>query len=69
MNILLDTLKKQGYDLDHPETLQLRAPGSLEEVQPFVDSLKEVEYEDDKDVRILLSTMICEWSGIFHTIG
>lgn len=58
MEILLDVFKRQGYDLDHPEQLRLQAPRHLEDVQPFLDSLKETEQEDETDVRILLCTLI-----------
>jgi hypothetical protein len=60
MEILVRTLKEQGYDIERPEQLNLRPPRTLEEVQPFVDSLKEVEHEDDTDVRVLISILICK---------
>lgn len=57
-DILLEALRQRGYDVERPEQLHLRAPRLLEEVRPFVDSLKEVDHEDDTDIRILLSTLI-----------
>lgn len=60
MDILLETLEQQGYDVKYPERLDLRAPETVQEVHRMVDNLKEVEYDEDSDVRILLSTLIGE---------
>lgn len=60
MGILLATLRRQGYDPDYPEQLNLRAPKTLDEVHGYAETLKDVNYDEDSDVRILLSTLICQ---------
>lgn len=66
MNILLATLRKQGFDPDHPNEAQLRSPKTVDEVRVLVDSLKEVDYDEDSDVRVLLSTLICQSLPAYH---
>lgn len=59
MELLLDTLRRQGYDPDHPEKLNLRAPKTLAEVETYLNRLDRIEYNEDDDVRMVLATLIC----------
>jgi hypothetical protein len=62
MVLLLDVLRRQGYDPDYPEQLNLKVPRTLDEVETFCGALKEVPYDEESDVRILLATLMCESS-------
>lgn len=61
MTLLFDVLRRQGYDPDCPEKLHLKVPTTVDEVVRFVGSLREVPYDEESDVRILLATLICEF--------
>jgi hypothetical protein len=59
MRLLMDLLKRMGYDPDRPEELQLKVPRTTTEVSTFVESLQDIPFDEESDVRILLSTLIC----------
>jgi hypothetical protein len=61
MRLLLDVLKRSGYDADRPETLSLKVPRTLSEFEAFVGKLQEVTYDEDSDIRLLLSNLICQF--------
>jgi hypothetical protein len=61
MVLLKDVLKRVGYDPERPELLRLKVPRTLTEVETFRQGLKSIPYDEDSDVRILLSTLICEY--------
>jgi hypothetical protein len=62
MRLLKDVLKRVGYDPERPELLRLKVPRTLAEVETFRAGLQDIPYDEDSDVRILLSTLICKWT-------
>jgi hypothetical protein len=62
MRLLKDVLKRVGYDPERPELLRLKVPRTLAEVETFRAGLQDIPYDEDGDVRILLSTLICKWT-------
>jgi len=60
MRLLKEVLCRVGYDPERPELLRLSVPRTLTEVETFRKGLTEGPYDEDSDVRILLSTLICE---------
>jgi hypothetical protein len=66
MILLFDVLKQQGYDPDRPEDLHLKVPNTLDEVASFVGALREVPYDEESDVRLLLTPLICKFPLSFR---
>lgn len=64
MRLLKDVLKRVGYDPERPELLRLKVPRTLAEVETFRAGLQDIPYDEDGDVRILLSTLICKWTSL-----
>lgn len=62
MRLLMDVLKRVGYDPDRPELLRLKVPRTTAEVSTFVENLRDVPFDEESDVRILLSTLICKFN-------
>lgn len=63
MRLLQEVFQRVGYDLEQPEPLRLKVPRTLAEVETFRQGLRDISYDEESDVRILLSTLICEYQS------